>query len=306
MKKILGRRKRMTSNELIQKLLAAKQASEIFTNGDVKKMYLKYVLLIHPDRCYHPKAEEAMAVLHGFKDSITKGDKDTDGVVNFKRFPKKIITAVEDRNKVFITSSINAYKNISTKPNTEVVLKYMPTVMGYNSGKTLLATKFRTRMVSIKDLTLEQVHVNWVFSRLFEFIVLLRQSGFVHLGINPNTVFISPENHGIGISSFYHTKKHNSTITTIDSNYKHWYPASMFREKQADSSIDLELAKRLACWLLGDKSGNGTILKRDSKVNQRMLEFWLTKHDVPNKSLYSAYRDILNKEFKPKFYKLDI
>jgi len=76
-------------------------------------------------------------------------------------------------------------------------------------------------------------------------------------------------------------------------------------KKIATEDIDLELCKKIALYLLGDKSAGGTKLKLDKDVNQIVLTFLLTKHQN-TKEEYGQYRDLLAKNFEKKFYALNL
>ena len=76
-------------------------------------------------------------------------------------------------------------------------------------------------------------------------------------------------------------------------------------KKIATQDIDLELCKKIALYLLGDRSAAGTKLKRDADVNQEVLTFLLTKHQNEVED-YKRYRELLSKNFEKKFYSLDL
>jgi hypothetical protein len=76
-------------------------------------------------------------------------------------------------------------------------------------------------------------------------------------------------------------------------------------KKIATQDIDLELCKKIALYLLGDRSAAGTKLKRDKDVNQEVLTFFLTKHQNEVED-YTKYREILAKNFEKKFYPLNL
>lgn len=78
-----------------------------------------------------------------------------------------------------------------------------------------------------------------------------------------------------------------------------------FYGKKATPDIDLELCKKIALYLLGDRSSAGTKLKKDKEVNQEVLTFLLTKH-YNIKDEYVQYREILSKNFEKKFYSLNL
>jgi hypothetical protein len=125
------------------------------------------------------------------------------------------------------------------------------------------------------------------------------------MGMNPTTVFVVPETHGIIITSFYHMSQLDKKANTISARYKTWYPTKLFTEKIATPDIDLELCKKIALYLLGDRSAAGTKLKRDKDVNHEVLTFLLTKHQNEIDD-YTKYREILEKNFEKKFYPLNL
>ena len=73
----------------------------------------------------------------------------------------------------------------------------------------------------------------------------------------------------------------------------------------ATQDIDLELCKKIALYLLGDRSAAGTKLKRVPEVHQEILTFLLTKHQNEVED-YKQYRKLLSKNFEKKFYPLDL
>ena len=125
------------------------------------------------------------------------------------------------------------------------------------------------------------------------------------MGLNPTTVFVVPETHGIIIISFYHMGTLGKKAETISAKYKMWYPTTLFTKKIATQDIDLELCKKIALYLLGDRSAAGTKLKKDKDVNQDVLTFLLTKHEN-HKDEFVQYRELLAKNFEKKFYLLNL
>ena len=97
----------------------------------------------------------------------------------------------------------------------------------------------------------------------------------------------------------------NKKAETISAKYKMWYPTTLFTKKIATHDIDLELCKKIALYLLGDRSGAGTKLKVDKDVNQEFLTFLLTKHQNEYQD-YINFRAMLKKNFESKFYLLNL
>ena len=294
----------MTDRELIDLLIKSTKPSDIFT-GDWKKLYHSYSKLIHPD--YNPNflAAEAMAKMNYYKDMLENGVKYIDEAGEFRVFEKKIVYAVTDDNRKLITKSVNNYKLLMAKHDkaSESFQRYLPKEMLFEKDKLII--NLNDRSIPLTGQKLPQVHVNWLFSRMFEFSLYLAQNGYAHIGLNPTTVFVVPETHGIIVISFYHMSTLGKKAETISAKYKMWYPTNLFLKKIATQDIDLELCKKIALYLLGDKSAAGTKLKMDKEVNQVVLSFLLTKHQN-SKDDYSQYRELLAKNFEKKFYPLNL
>ena len=170
-------------------------------------------------------------------------------------------------------------------------------------GPALLATP-PVRVVPLAGLTLPVEHVAWVLSRLLEFVAWLHQEGFCHAGLNPESLALAPETHGLVAVSFYHLTSLNGPLTTISGKYRHWYPDVIFAEKRAVPGIDLALAQRTAVCLLGDPSGNGTRLR--GTVDDRLLTFLLRPHHNAY-AAYDEYRKLLQQLFpKKQFHPLNL
>jgi len=294
----------MTDNELIEKLLKSKKPKDIF-NGDWKTTYKKYSVLIYPDICKHPKAGEAMAIMNNYKSILENGVKYTDETGDFQVFEKQIIYQVNDSNRKLIQKSVKNYNILKSKTDKSSIgfHRYLPENMVLENNK--LTINLKDRSVPLTGEELPQVHVNWLFSRMFEISLWFRKIGYSHMGMNPTTVFVVPETHGIILTSFYHMTHLDQKAETISARYKMWYPTNLFLKKIATQDIDLELSKKIALYLLGDRSAAGTKLKRSSDINQEVLNFLLTKHQNEVED-YEKYRELLAKNFKKKFFLLDL
>jgi hypothetical protein len=294
----------MSDVELVDKLLKSKKPSDIFPD-DWKKMYIQYSKLIHPDYCTLSDASNAMAIMNHYKDLIENGQTFVDEAGAFKVFEKKIEYEVTDDNRKLIAKSVNNYNLLMSKHDkaSESFHRYLPESMMLEKDKLTIILK--DRAVPLTGQKLPQVHINWIFSRMFEFVLWLRQVNYVHLGLNPTTVFVVPETHGIIIISFYHMVILNKKAETISAKYKMWYPTSLFIKKIATQDIDLELCKKIALYLLGDRSAAGTKLKMDKDVNKEILNFLLTKHENTYDE-FLQYRKLLEKNFEKKFFILSL
>jgi len=294
----------MTDIEVIEKVLKSDKPQDIFT-GDWKATYKSYSRLIHPDMCSQPNASDAMAKMNYFKDILENGVQYTDETGDFKVFEKKILYQVTDDNRKLIQKSVKNYNLLKAKTDKASVgfHRYLPESMVLE--KDVLTINLKDRGIPLTGQKLPQIHVNWLFSRMFEIVLWFRNIGYSHMGMNPTTVFVVPETHGIILISFYHMNPLDQKADTISARYKMWYPTTLFIKKIATQDIDLELCKKIALYLLGDRSAAGTKLKRDTDVNQEVLTFLLTKHQNEVED-YSQYREILAKNFERKFYPLNL
>lgn len=294
----------MTDIELIEKLLNSNKPQDILT-GDWKPVYKRYSRLIHPDTCKHLKASDAMAKLNEYKDLLTNGIDYVDETGSFKVFEKKMVYKVTDDNRILLRKSFDNFKILKSMTDKSSVgfHRYLPDSMRLSTNELII--NFKDRSVPLTGEQLPQIHVNWLFSRMFELSLWFRNIGYSHMGMNPTTVFVVPESHGIIVTSFYHMTHLDKKANTISARYKMWYPTTLFMKKIATQDIDLELCKKIALYLLGDRSAAGTKLKRDKDVNQDILTFLLTKHQCEVED-YKEYRDLLEKNFERKFYPLNL
>jgi hypothetical protein len=294
----------MTDVDLIEKTLKSTKPSDLFVD-DWKKDYLRYCKLIHPDTCGHPKASDAMAIINHYKDVIENGISYIDEAGAFRVYEKKIVYEVTNENRKLITKSVHNYNLLMAKHDkaSESFHRYLPESMVLEKDK--LTINLKDRSVPLTGQKLPQIHVNWLFSRMFEYVLWLRQINYSHMGLNPTTVFVVPETHGIIVISFYHMCVLDKKAETISAKYKMWYPTTLFTQKVATPDIDLELCKKIALYLLGDRSAAGTKLKRDKEVNQDVLTFLLTKHEN-HVDEFKKYREILKNNFESKFYPLNL
>lgn len=292
----------METDELIEKIVTAKRIEQLLDVGNFKTEYRRILMKIHPDVCTHPRATEASDKILKLKDLFENGMsiKDESGT-----FTTKGLETIYAGNFDFLSASFANYNRLMDlkTPASTNFKKYIPKTMGF-SGKQL-QVKYHQRAVPLTGHTLPQQHVNWIFSRMLEFAAWMQQEGLVHGGINPESIFVIPENHGIQVSSFYMTTKAGAKPTGISGMYQSWYPPELFKDKIATPSVDVELSKKTAIYLLGDKSGVGIKLRKDPNVHQGILDFLIAKHDDAIEC-FKEYREVLGKHFKKEFHHLDL
>ena len=294
----------MTDIEVIEKVLKSEKPSDIF-NGEWKATYKTFSRLIHPDTCSQPKATDAMAKMNYYKDILENGVQYRDEAGDFRVFENKVVYKVTDENQKLLRKSFDNFKILKQRTDKTSVdfHRYLPESMRLSKNELIIS--FKDRTVPLTGQQLPQHHVNWLFSRMFEISLWFRNIGYSHMGMNPTTVFVVPETHGIILISFYHMTHLDHKAKTISARYKMWYPTTLFMKKIATQDVDLELCKKIALYLLGDRSAAGTKLKRDKDVNQDILTFFLSKHQCEVEE-YKQYRDLLSKNFERKFYPLNL
>lgn len=290
--------------ELIENILKAKKLADLIdVKSDLKKSLNDILKKIHPDICKDPNANLATNKLLELKEEFLNGKKYIDESGEFKT---NGYFSWYSENKDLIKKSLDNF-NLLKSYKDEASLnfhKYMPEKMEIIGGK--LEVKFNERAIPITDLQLPQKHVNWILSRILEFASWLNQMGYSHNGINPESIFIMPESHGIQVASYYLLSKVNTPVNGISGKYQHWYPSEMFSSKMITNDIDISLAKKTAIYLLGDKSGVGVKLRKDPDVNKDFLNFVISQHDESTGLVWKEYREILSKNFKKEFHILDL
>jgi hypothetical protein len=288
-------------NALIAKINKANKIEDVLNLSNFKTEFNTIVKQIHPDTCTDPGAVEATSKMNIWKSQYENGKPFTDDAGVFKTngywadFSSALpnLTASVDNYRMFQQLQSDADKHFK---------KYLPKECIRLADGTYRFV-FEKRAIPLSGLQLPQEHVNWVLNRLLEYIAWLSQSGFVHGGLNPESVFIVPENHGIQVVSFYHLARKDRKIHTISGRYMNWYPAQVIKTKTASPVTDLECAKRIAAYLLGDASGNAVKFRKTH--NEDFINFLLTQHDNAYECL-TQYQQLLRRNFKTKFYSLTI
>lgn len=285
------------AERLIQIILKAARPEEVATPADWAAEYKRIMRLIHPDTCGLPMAGAAAARLNVLKQVFDKGVSysDESGV-----FCSDGYKAVYEGDAALLKKSFDNYRRLRASAAAHL-LKYLPRDMQWESGK--LTVHFTHRAVPLSGLQLPQEHVNWVLSRLLELTALVAEAGYVHGGLNPESVFVVPETHGIQVATFYHLAPAGTRVSTLSGRYKSWYPPALFEDKLARSATDLELSKKIAMALLGDPSGAGVKLKKT--VHAAFLDFVIRQDEEPFIA-YRQYRELLGQHFEKKFHILHL
>lgn len=290
----------MATQELIDKINQASHLGEVLELSNWKKQYGDIARLLHPDLCSLPGAADAFARLNALKEGWEKGYRFSDdaGAV---RAQNQTVTFIGDPKLLMQSYRNYGYLKSLNHPAAKHFHRYLPESMTLDGE--VLTLQLSHRAAPLVGLTLPQSHANWILSRLLEFTAWLAQEGWTHCGINPETVFVVPETHGIILTSFYHLTPREGTVKTISAKYKHWYPNALFVDKKAEPMVDLELCKRTIATLLGDPSGIGVKLQKTN--HSAFIDFLLTVH-TDAFDCYDQYRKLLDKHFPKKFLPLNL
>lgn len=289
----------LTSDQLIKDIQRAVKLQDLLDMDKRKEEFKQIMKLIHPDVCGHPDAHNAVTKLNELKSIYENGKVYHDESGVFRTNGEFLIYEGKEE---LLQVSFKRY-NFLMKLKDDASLhfrKYLPKSMRLEKGK--LYVKLAERSVPLSGRQLPQHHVMWVLSRMLEFSGWLNQVGYVHAGLNPESVFVVPETHGIVITSFYHLTLKNTKLNTITARYRNWYPPKVFKEKRALPVIDAELSKKTAICLMGDTSGSGIKLKKTH--HKEFIDFVIAQHTAPFIA-YQKYREMLKRNFKPKFHQLN-
>ncbi len=282
-------------SEMIGQVLQATHYNALKSPDGTALPFREMLKAVHPDKCRHPQAQEATNHLLALHRHFTNGSAFTDDSGNFLTNDHWV--RYQGEPQAIAHAKLNQQAVAAGAP--EHFRRYMPYT--WDSQCSLLLSQ---RAIPLINLTLPQDHVNWVVSRLLEFCMLLhRHTGRVHLGLTPAQVMLVPDTHGIAVAGFYHTTTINGRVSTISAAYRHWYPGQMLRDKKAVEHADLEMVKRIGAYLLGDRSGLGTSLRRTH--HPEFIEFLLSSDD-DSVACYEKYREMLDRNFPSQFIHLNI
>lgn len=282
---------------IITQILSAGKLEDLVTRANWKEDYKKLMRQVHPDVCNLPDAALAAARLNILKEHFEKGTAFTDESGHFQTNGHQ---TTYTGNADLLRCSFHNY-NLLRSIGSDHLLKYLPQQMHWQGAR--LVANHTHRAVPLSQQNLPQEHVNWILSRLLEFVALLYQHGYTHGGLNPESVFVVPETHGIQVTSFYHLTPINRKVATVNAHYKSWYPAFLFKEKRALPVIDIELSKKIAIYLLGDPSGHGIKLRKTH--HPAFIDFVIAQSTDPV-ATYQQYRDLLSANFKKAFHILNL
>ncbi|MEL7221682.1 MAG: hypothetical protein AAGJ93_10210 [Bacteroidota bacterium] len=289
----------MTPDVLIKKIFKSRRIGEVFGTKDWKRAYRAAVFQLHPDRTDHPGGATALIRLNELRAAHERGKHLADDAGELKAFDWGVRF---EGGRSLLETSLDNFNKLAVLRNraAQHFQQYLPQKMYLDR---YLTAEWKPFAVSLSGQQLPLHHVNWLLSRLLEFCAWLSQEGYVHCGLHPESVWLIPKTHGIIVGSFYHLKRRGTRLSTISANYQYWYPTKILEDKLAITQTDLEMSKRLAAYLLGDRSGSGVTLRKTQPPP--IVDFLLATH-TDAYQCYDEFRQILQSEFDNKFYKLEI
>lgn len=295
-------------NNLINKIISATWYADICKNHSDYIFAAKH---LHPDRVRSDKAAMALSHLNSLRADFKRGYEFYDESGEFRS--NYLTHRWSGNNSLLRISKFNYEKIISAaKSNFDMksfshFMQYMPSNYNLNQSGIVYESDCKciplSKVIALLPCEEKSKHVNWIYSRLIEYVVMLEALNITHAGLNLDSIFIVPEIHGIKITSFYHVCTDN--VKTISRKYKNYYPASMFDTKKAGSYIDLNLIKKTAVCSLGDSSGSGVKLRNTGNINRNVLNYLM----LPETDAYSSmqiWREILNNNFVKEFIQLNV
>ena len=266
---------------------------------------------LHPDTCRDNRAIEAFTHLNSIRNDFEKGYVFRDesgeyrsnylrhkwnGDINFLKTSKLHYDKIKEAaRKNFDAGSFSHF------------MKYIPSNLGFEEDSLVYHSQRKCIPLSKAFIllpgTTRNKHVNWIYSRMIEFVTMMESIGITHAGLNPDSIFIVPETHAIKVTSFYHVC--TDKVTTINGKYKNYYPAKLFDTKRSGPYIDLNLIKKTAICGLGDVSGSGVSLRADKDINKQVLSYLMHPEQDACQSMVT-WRSILDKNFVKEFITLNI
>lgn len=291
-----------TATVIIESIENSSKIEDVISISNFKSEFNSVIKEIHPDVCNLPGASEATAKMNLWKDVFENGKeyKDDSGFFRTNGYWLEVKPPISSSQKWSI-ENYRIFQNLKGKSDV-YFQKYLPKECKVFQDGTYKFL-FDKRAIPLSGLTLSPEHVNWVLNRLLEYCAYLSEIGFSHCGLNPESVFIVPETHGIQICSFYHLTKFGNKVGTISGKYSNWYPQEVFATKTASPVIDIEMSKKIACYLLGEPSGNAVKLRKTH--NEDFINFIISQNTDAYSTL-STYKELLNKNFKKQFHSLTI
>ena len=279
---------------LIDTILSAKSSYELFPDEDSTKSYRR-LAKVHPDICKEPKAEEAFLRLQTLYDIHKNGSTFVSdlGTVTYYEYGKIVI-----KGKKFILETNLLWWNKLRK--IEHLIEYLPKEAYLEDDETLIM-KYNGYLRNPSELKIPMVHINWMISRMLEFVGFCFINGIYHNSMNPKAILINPVTHSVIIINYLHCTLVPNPPTTAYKEYASWY-----KDKDSVDALNFNLIAKTAISLMGDKTGIGNKLLLEKEVNKVVLKFLQERRTSPIPYTYLEYKKMLLTVYENKFIKYEI
>ncbi|HEY1349422.1 MAG TPA: hypothetical protein VGF67_07355 [Ktedonobacteraceae bacterium] len=91
----------------------------------------------------------------------------------------------------------------------------------------------------------------WMWRRLLVALDFTHACGVIHGAILPEHILIQPGEHGVVLIGWSSAVHEGERISAISSAYRSWYPAEVFAHAEPLPGLDIAMAARCMCELLG-------------------------------------------------------
>lgn len=321
----------MTPEEATEKVLRARHPRDVFNRAALREDFLAYAKLLHPDVGGQEATFQKLAALRdtGLRllksnawdcESFTKSSFTDDAGPVYRR--GQVLYYVGPANAQSRVRSFSHAVETSKKEADQHFLKYLPkigpstSIEVEGSLREAMPVTYPVGSVRVGSTLFQQAfpnglephHVAWILSRMFEFSWWICSLERAHIGFTPYTVFVVPETHGLVVGPMYHLTPFNQRSPTGTAAFKHWYPGRLLKgDPTSGPDIDVCMAKRLACYLQGDPTGNGTSLLKRKELPKAWVEYLVRPAIRSPKQALDEHKKVLKAVFgPPKFHKLEL
>lgn len=228
-------------------------------------------------------------------------------------FGKTLLTYVIKRE--FADLAANARKIIDglrypDQKTDEVMRRYLPKITAYHETATdvVVTIEKPVDLIRLHDLLdylggkLEDKHVAWIVSRLFNHASYLEWAKLSHNDLSLDTLFICPEHHIICLlGGWWYAAEFGTSLKgrLLPARTITHGPSELISKKLASSRTDAELARLTARELLGDPSG--VRLALDHEVPRPMADWLRMSGSGSARDDYEQWREkVLMASFGPR------
>jgi len=329
-----------------QKILNTEIVGDLFSNdiNKIKDEYKKLAKIWHPDINKDKNASDifakiselynaALAMIENGKWEksnyiiINKSDGKKIALNYYTKFEfelgicyvckTKVIYVLDKDKEKYYNNAVRSIKAIKYKDKKmeEDLSRFMPKMYDNfktSDGECVLVLEKTEDVYPLKNVheyfsnSIEDKHVAWIISRLYNIACFLKFSGIVHNGININNCFISPEFHSIILlGGWWYTTEEDAKMIGTTKDIFSIMSVSVKGEKTSNSLTDLESIKLLGRELLGET--NCRKLALNKSVPKPFINFLISGSIKDSFEEFNKWDKALNDSYgKRKFIKMEV